>query len=289
MSYCVDLPVFSGPLDLLLHLIKQQEVDIHEIAIANILDQYLAHLEVLQSIDLADIGEFVVMASTLMEIKSRELLPGEEISLDEELDPKDDLIRRLLEYKRFRDASRRFDRMASRRARMMGAGLATPKELRQPGDDEPELDLDNVEIWALTAAFAKLLEETGGDNKLHMEVDRRNMRFYTDRVLRRVLGHGEVLFETLFDAGENRYGLIGVFVAVLELMKQGLLAARQENPVGPIAVRYLGPAHLTVEQVWSLQDESDDEDDDESESESEGEDTPGETGETAELAEEPAP
>lgn len=279
MSYRVDLPVFSGPLDLLLHLIKQQEVDIHEVAIADILGQYLAHLEVLQSIDLADIGEFVVLASTLMEIKSRELLPGEEISLDEDLDPKDDLIRRLLEYKRYRDVSRRFDRLARRRARMMGVGMAMPKELHQAGDDEPELDLDNVEIWALTQAFAKLLEETGNDTLLHMEMDRRNMRFYTDRVLRRVMGRREVQFEELFDAGENRYGLIGVFIAVLELMKQGMLAARQDSPTDVITVAYLGPAGLTVDQVVALDDQQEELEPEEIEA----------AGAASEFAEDPAP
>ena len=126
MSYRVELPVFSGPMDLLLHLVRQSEVDIHEVAIAPILDRYLENLKVLQQLDLQDIGDFVVMASTLMEIKSRELLPREEVSVEEDLDPRDDLIRRLLEYKRFRDISRRLDRLAARRALrlLVGATVA---------------------------------------------------------------------------------------------------------------------------------------------------------------------
>ncbi|MCA8957295.1 MAG: segregation/condensation protein A, partial [Planctomycetes bacterium] len=85
MSYRVELPVFSGPMDLLLHLVKQQEVDIHDVRIATVLDQYLAHLDVLEALDLSDLGDFVVMASTLMEIKSRELLPNEAVEIEEEL------------------------------------------------------------------------------------------------------------------------------------------------------------------------------------------------------------
>ena len=87
VSYRVELSVFSGPMDLLLHLVRQHEVDIHEVSIAPILDDYLQHLGVLQQLDLHDIGDFMVMASTLMEIKSRELLPNESVEIEEELDP----------------------------------------------------------------------------------------------------------------------------------------------------------------------------------------------------------
>ena len=127
MSYRVELPVFCGPLDLLLHLVKQQEVDIHEVRIAAILDQYLSYLEVLEALDLDDLGDFLVLASTLMEIKSREMLPREEVDVEDELDPRDDLIRRLLEYKRYRDVSRRLDRFAARRARMLDVHVPLPE------------------------------------------------------------------------------------------------------------------------------------------------------------------
>ncbi len=261
MTYRVDIPVFSGPLDLLLHLIKQQEVDIHEVSIANILEHYLQHLNVLQTLDLTDIGDFLVMASTLMEIKSRDLLPGEEIEIEEELDPRDDLIRRLLEYKRFRDASRRFDRMSKRRARMLVAGVPMPEELAATDEEEESLDLDNVEIWALTAAFAKLLEETGVDTTLHVGVDKRNVRFYTERILGVLRERREVQFEELFDRTEGRYGLIGVFTACLEMMKQGFLRAHQENSYGPILLHFRGPSDLTADEVAArhAEDEAPDE------------------------------
>ena len=88
MSYRVELPVFSGPMDLLLHLVRQSEVDVHAIRVAPILDDFLKHLAVLRALDLHDIGDFLVMASTLMEIKSRELLPNETVELEEEFDPR---------------------------------------------------------------------------------------------------------------------------------------------------------------------------------------------------------
>jgi segregation and condensation protein A len=113
-------------MDLLLHLVRQQEVDIHEISIARILQDYLRHLGILQQLDLQDIGDFVVMASSLMEIKSRELLPNEAVELEQELDPRDDLIRRLLEYKRYRDLARELETRADDRARKAPLVLATP-------------------------------------------------------------------------------------------------------------------------------------------------------------------
>ncbi len=158
MSYRVELPVFSGPMDLLLHLVKQQEVDIHDVRISDILDGYLAHLDVLKALDLTDLGDFVVMASTLMEIKSVELLPRDEVDMEVGVDPRDDLIRRLLEYKRYRDVSRRLERMMRRRSRMLAPILPLPKDLRAEEVNQDLLDLAEIGIWTLTGVFARLLE-----------------------------------------------------------------------------------------------------------------------------------
>ncbi|MGE0142557.1 MAG: ScpA family protein [Planctomycetota bacterium] len=254
MSYRVDLPVFSGPLDLLLHLVKQQEVDVHEIRIAAILDQYLRHLEVLRELDLSDLGDFLVMASTLMEIKSREMLPNETVEVEAELDPRDDLIRRLLEYKRYRDLSRRLDRLAQRRARMVDVALPLPEAVQDTWKRREEnadgLDLGDIEIWTLTAAFAKLLEETGSQRStLEIEVDKRGMRYFVDDVLSRTRGKGEVRFEALFAERTGRLALIGVFIAVLEMMKQGVLRAWQGDRHGEILVIYRGDESLTADQI----------------------------------------
>lgn len=250
MTYRVELPVFCGPLDLLLHLVKQQEVDIHEVRIADILGQYLKYLEVLEALDLADLGDFLVMASTLMEIKSRDLLPREEVEISEELDPRDDLIRRLLEYKRFRDISRRLDRLSRRRSRQLEASLPLPKELRDSLEEEDLLDLGGIEIWALTSVFAKLLEETGQvSKKLNIGVDKRNIRFFTERVLEQVRSRPEVAFRELFRKEEGRMALIGTFIAVLEMMKQGVLKAHQSPGFGEIMVAFRGDSGLTVEEI----------------------------------------
>ncbi len=248
MTYRVELPIFSGPMDLLLHLVKQQEVSVHEISISSILDQYLKHLELLRALDLADIGDFAVMASSLMEIKSRELLPREEVSVEEDLDPRDDLIRRLLEYKRYRDISRRLARLAARRARMGSVSLPVPARLADE-DEGDLLDLGEVEIWNLTEAFAQLLEETGQSQTMRIEVDRRDAAYYIGRLLKQVAARPSMGFRELFDAQEGHQGLIGVFVAMLEMIKQGYLAAHQEGCFGPIAITFHGPADLTVEKI----------------------------------------
>lgn len=248
MSYRVELPVFSGPMDLLLHLVHRQEVDIHEIAIARILEDYLQHLRVLQQLDLHDIGDFVVMASTLMEIKSRELLPNEAVELEAELDPRDDLIRRLLEYKRYRDLARELDVRADRRARQAPLVLAQPAHLHEPADEDL-LDLGDLGVWDLTSAFAKLLEEIGQQGTMHVEVEKRDVAYYTGRLLELFKARREVEFRDVFDRSEGRYGLIGTLIALLEMMKQGYLRATQERCFGEIHLAYRGGDDVSVDQV----------------------------------------
>ena len=248
MSYRVQLPVFSGPMDLLLHLVKQQEVDIHEIRIASILQDYLKHLDVLRELDLQDIGDFVVMASTLMEIKSRELLPNETVELEEELDPRDDLIRRLLEYKRYRDLARELESRNERRARQTPLVLSLPKELQEP-DEEDLLDIGNVQVWDLTSAFAKLLAEIGQQATMQVEIDKRDVGYYTRRLLTQFKQKREVEFSTVFDKREGRYGLIGTLIALLEMMKQGYLRAFQEKCFDEIQFAYRGSEEVDADQI----------------------------------------
>ncbi|HEB53205.1 MAG TPA: hypothetical protein ENI87_08130 [bacterium] len=248
MSYRVELPVFSGPMDLLLHLVRQAEVDIHEISVAKILDAYLEHLKVLQELDLHDIGDFVVMASTLMEIKSRELLPNESVEIEEELDPRDDLIRRLLEYKRYRDLARELDGRSVRRQRQSQLVIAQPPELRTP-KDEDLLDLGELGVWDLTSAFAKLLDEIGQQQSMEVEVEKRDVGYYTEKLLSTFKQRREVTFSEVFDRSEGRYGMIGTLIALLEMMKQGYLRAFQEQCFDDISLAYVGSEDVRAEQI----------------------------------------
>lgn len=235
-------------MDLLLHLVKQQEVSVHEIRIAAILEDFLKHLAVLEQLDLQDIGDFVVMASSLMEIKSRELLPTEAVELEEELDPRDDLIRRLLEYKRYRDLARELDTRADTRSRQAPLVLSLPSHL-QDQDEDDLLDIGNVQIWDLTAAFSKLLDEIGQQATLHVEVQKRDVGYYTRRLLDRFKLKREVQFTEIFDVTEGRYGLIGTLIALLEMMKQGYLRAHQEQCFGEIHLAYKGGEDVSADQI----------------------------------------
>lgn len=248
MSYRVELPVFSGPMDLLLHLVRQQEVDIHHIAIARILEDYLKHLAVLQQLDLHDMGDFLVMASSLMEIKSRELLPREAVEIEEELDPRDDLIRRLLEYKRYRDLARQLERSAESRARQTPLVLTAPA-LGEDKEDDELLEIGEVGIWDLTSAFAKLLEEIGQQATMHVEVEKRDVGYYTHRLLGIFKDRREVVFRDVFDVKEGRYGLIGTLIALLEMMKQGYLRMHQEKCFGEIHLAYRGSEEVSADQI----------------------------------------
>jgi segregation and condensation protein A len=235
-------------MDLLLHLVRQQEVDIHEISIARILENYLKHLGILQQLDLQDIGDFVVMASSLMEIKSRELLPNETVEIEQELDPRDDLIRRLLEYKRYRDLSRQLEVRADVRSRQAPLVLQTPAHL-QDRDDEDLLDLGSLGVWDLTSAFAKLLEEIGQQGTMLVEVEKRDVGFYTNRLIERFRKQRQARFAEVFDPKEGRYGLIGTLIALLEMMKQGYLRAHQEKCFGEIELVYRGDESVTADQI----------------------------------------
>lgn len=235
-------------MDLLLHLVKQSEVDIHEVSIAPILADFLSHLKVLEQLDLHDIGDFVVMSSTLMEIKSRELLPNESVEIEEELDPRDDLIRRLLEYKRYRDLARELDTRSGRRQRQSNLVMPQPPELKS-ADDEDLLDLGQLGVWDLTAAFAKLLEEVGQQTSMEVEVEMRDVGYYTHVLLDTFKKDRQVKFSDVFDKREGRYGMIGTLIALLEMMKQGYLRALQENCFDEISLAYIGEDDVTADLI----------------------------------------
>lgn len=261
MDYRIKLPEFSGPLDLLLHLVRRHEVDVHEISIAKILQDFLVYLKALETLDLNNIGDFVVLATTLMEIKSKELLPREHVDLKEELDPRDELIRQLLEYRRYRDLTRRLERHGKLRERVLSRGLSgvEPNTMRELSQNEREreieesLDLEDLDSWYLLKAYAKLLEETDFGKTYTVQAERKAMHVYIDELVGRLSKRGigvEVPFEEAFDTSEGKMGLIGTFMAMLEMLKQGRLKAVQEKNFGQIVL-----VLLTTDPVIELVEE----------------------------------
>ncbi len=257
-EYRVQLEAFEGPLDLLLYLIRRAEVDITDIPIATIADQYLAHLAGIERIDIDTAGEFLVMAATLMEIKSRSLAPparegaveGEEGATppadDSAPDPRAELVRQLLAYKAYRDAADALDRHRrewERRHPAAPAGIDDERlraALAEAGEGGGALDMEDLSLLDLAEAFASIMATVNldrlGDHKVvdddtPIELHAADL---LDR-LRRDAAEGPVSFGALL-AGRSRAEMIGLFLAVLELVRQRRLAVRQESPGGAITL-----------------------------------------------------
>ena len=229
--------VFRGPMDLLLHLVKEQEVEIQEVEIHSVIDGYFQYLETLEALDIEVAGDFLVLAATLMSIKARSLLPREEVELDDELDPEDELIQRLMEYRRFKEASDDLEQRWKQRADSHGRGWSGELAEHEP---ERTLDLGDLGPWDLLGAFSRLLRETLAGVPHRITGQRRALRWYVSEVGKLLRARREVPLEALVselprgtdgnaDEGPSRDDLIGVFCALLELVNLGLVTARQES------------------------------------------------------------
>ena len=234
-DYTVRLErVFQGPMDLLLHLVREQEVEIHEISISRILEDYLAYIEQLEALDIEVAGDFLVMAATLMSIKSRSLLPNEEVDLEEELDPRDELIQQLLEYRRFKSAADGLEDGMKERARMLERGYHE----KAPAP-EREFELGELTIWDLLSVFSRLMRETLADRPHHIVNDPRPLRFYVDEVVKKLKVGGHVSLRGLmktFEEAPPREALVGSFCALLELARMELIAIRQAEGMDDIEI-----------------------------------------------------
>ena len=234
-DYRVNLDIYNGPLDLLLYLIRREEVDIHDIPIARITEQYVQYVELLKALDPNLAGEFLVMAATLMEIKTRMLLPtappeeaGEE---GLEIDPRTELVRQLLEYKAFKDAAGDLADAASQQAM---------KFPRWPGkfqdtDEEAELDLEDVQVWDLLDAFSRLMEATGQMTSLHEVIyDDTPIELHAEDILDRLTREGPMTFREVFAGRTVRSEIVGLFLALLELARRKRILLRQDSNFGEI-------------------------------------------------------
>ncbi len=234
-DYTVELErVFRGPMDLLLHLVKDQEVEIQDVEIGRVIEGYFTYLDTLEELDLEIAGDFLVMAATLMSIKARSLLPREEVTLEDELDPEDELIQRLIEYRHFKEASEDLEARWTSRAQTRERGVHA--ELAERESDR-SYDLSEVTPWDLLGAFSRLMRETLANRPHKVCGERRPLRWYVHEVGRilkgaRAISLGELLAR--LDEKPGREDLIGAFCALLELMKLGLVSARQEEQRGEI-------------------------------------------------------
>lgn len=254
-DYRVRLESFEGPLDLLLHLIRRAEVDITDIPIATIADQYMGYLSAIDRVDIDLAGEFLVMAATLMEIKSRMLTPrqadgelGAEASSPaaEGVDPRAELVQQLLAYKRFRDAASELETRKldwDRRFPAGGAGV-DDEELRAAIDSQRgELDLEDLSLLDLVEAFSKIVATVNFDRLGEHTVtyDDTPIELHAEDLLDRLkhdagTGDGAMLLSAVF-AGRRRGEMIGLFLATLELVRRRAISLKQETPGGEILLR----------------------------------------------------
>ena len=221
MTYQVRLSQFEGPLDLLLHLIRRDKIDIYDIPISHITAEYLAYIEIMQELELEVAGDFFVMAATLMRIKAQMLLPRRTDIEDEEEDPRDELVRNLLEYKKFKEAALHFSEMEEDRRRVYTRpGTAAPPSI----EHEPVIE---VTVFDLFGAFKKVLEELKKQVSYRVERDPVSLEEKIEAIRGSLLERKEILFTELFESGFNKMEIIVTFLAILELVRQGVLVARQ--------------------------------------------------------------
>jgi segregation and condensation protein A len=224
--YNIKIPVFEGPFDLLLHLIKEAKIDIYDIPISLITSQYLHYIEMMKELNLEIAGDFLVLASTLIHIKSRMLLPpDEDLPLDEQEDPRLELVQKLLEYQAFKEAASTLREKEEEWKKVFSKEPLT--------DEGEELYLVDVNLFDLMGAFKKLLE-TASPDIVMITKDTLTVKDRMSVIMEMIEGHEAIRFEEIFKGSKTRIQLIVTFVALLELIRLGLVKAYQEKQFGNI-------------------------------------------------------
>ena len=225
MGFSVNLDLFHGPLDLLLYLVRKHELDVTELPIAHVTEQYLEYLAVLEKIDVDAVGDFLEVASLLIEIKSRSVLPGDE-EVEQELDdPRHELVRRLLEYKGYRDAASMLEERSRewlcRYPRLANDLPARPIE----PDQQP---IQQLELWDLVSAFGRVLKQRSLTHSTEkIRYDDTPIHVFMRRIDQQLRQGGRAAFSSFFDDAVHRSTMVSMFLAVLQLMRYGHARATQ--------------------------------------------------------------
>jgi segregation and condensation protein A len=264
-EYRVELDIYNGPMDLLLYLIKRDELDIYDIPISRITESYLAYVHMLrglkdaQGLDINVAGDFLVVAATLMEIKSAMLLPkapaaegrGGTSAADELADPRLELVQQLLEYKRFKDTAALLEQQQqtheSRFPRYPAAHGIDPNE-------DPPVDLEEVQVWDLLAAFDRLMKEVGVRKPKYHEVtyDDTPIDLHAADIEDRLKREGKLTLRQLVVGRKNRSEMVGVFLALLELIRQRKIWVEQELVSDDVAIVAASEEHRKTYEHASL-------------------------------------
>ena len=229
MDYEVKLAIFEGPLDLLLHLINKNEVDIFDIPIATITDQYLGYLELMKTLNINVAGDFLIMASTLIHIKSKMLLPGLQEEDDEE-DPRTEIMRPLLEYIQFKEIAEAFSEREIL-DRDVFARTVIPYFQDGVNPEEPEL---NVSLFQLIDAFKRIVDQRLPGAKLTVQPEQWSVKDKTELIIARLKEKGTMFFREIFSEDRTVSEFVVTFLALLELVHIGLVRVFQPTSEGDI-------------------------------------------------------
>ena len=268
VEYRVELDVYNGPLDLLLYLIKRDELDIYDIPLARITDTYMTYVRMLKELskdgglDINVAGDFLVMAATLMEIKSQTLLPRQEktnsdgqlSAADELTDPRYELVQKLLEYKRFKDAANLLDHKQVEHASRFPRYPALRKE--EGGDEPPPVDLEEVQIWDLLEAFNRLMNEVGTlrRSRFHeVNYDDTPIELHAADIEDRLLRDGKVTLRDLIIGRTTKSEMVGVFLALLELIREKKILVHQDQILDDVEILPAPPEHRATYAHASMQ------------------------------------
>jgi segregation and condensation protein A len=244
VSTHVQLEIFEGPLDLLLHLIKKNEVSITDIPIAVITEQYLATVELMQTLNLDMAGEFLVMAATLIHIKSRMLLPADDDEPDEEEgpDPRAELVRRLLEYQRYKDAAAQLEQREVL-TRDVFVRSAAPTEEAGPRE------FREVSVFELLGALKRVIDRLPKDIVHEVTLEKVTVREKMTLLLDTLHAQSRVVFESLFAGVRSRLEIVVTFLAMLELVKIRAIRIFQDEPTGPIIIEPAAGMDTAAERI----------------------------------------
>lgn len=226
----VILEAFEGPLDLLLYLIRRQNLDILDVDVSDLTEQYMRYVELMDAMQFELAAEYLLMAAMLAEIKSRMLLPRQVHDEDDEEDPRAQLIRRLQEYERFKQAAEQIDRLPRVEREVFLVSAAAPVITREK--IEPDVEMQEILI-----AFAAVLSRANMFESHHVQREALSTRERMSQVLERLSGERFVPFVSLFTVQEGRMGVVVTFLAIMELIKESLIEIVQTESFGPIHVK----------------------------------------------------
>lgn len=232
-DYRIDADQYGGPLDLLLYLVRRHEVDVCTISLAKITADFQAYIAVLEFLDFDLIGEFVVVASTLLEIKSRELLPVAPEAEDDTAEDEggSDLIGRLLAYRRYKEATRTLEERASDwLERYPRLSSDRPQQQRDRSEDK----IRQVELWDLVSALSRVVRIPAADKLGHVRMDETPIGVFQERIRTQVLAEGRAAFSSFFDGEKISSRIAGIFLAILELIRHEDYRAEQPMDFGEI-------------------------------------------------------